>query len=922
MLLCSALLAIPAGPASLPGAVRQRCLANGLDVILLRVEGAPLVSVWSGVRAGSADERPGITGAAHWCARMAFKGTERYEPGRMHELLERAGAAWNACTWLDQTCFFGTLPKGALDLVLDIEAQRMAAALFLPETVETERAAIISELQTLENDPEKLLDIETTAAAFAAHPYRWPAIGRRRDVEKTTREELYRFYRRAYCPSNATLVVAGDFDEEQTLRSIRRAFGALPPGEPLEPSRTEELAQRGERRVQIERGGETACLQLLYRTPAVGDRDVVPLLVLNAALGGADTLTAHGAEWRGPAARSSRLHRGLVETGLASKAGSLFIPTKQPFVFCVYATAARGVDPARLEEAAVRVMEEAAAARLGEAEFRKAVNGLRARFIYDCEGGGGGPQMLGYYATIGDASFPWAFLKELDRVSAEDVRAAAERNLTKQTRTVGWNLPSGEAGGGRRPVETGRGPADYRDDASAPAFAAFPRRRSGVRLWPWGDNGAGGAEAPPAAAAAAPGPALGAVRTVLPNGLVLVVRENRSSPTIAARVDIAAGSSFDPAGKAGLAQFTARMLDRGSRAMSAALLAEVMDSTGTELGISCERDRASLSVRMLRGKLPLVAELLSQMLREPVFPAAEVEMLRGALLAEIQEDARDAAAAAVDRAYELIYPHGHPYRHRVAGDARSVGALRREDLARFFEARYSPRTTTIVISGDVAPEEAAAAIEAHFGSWETRGVAGAANLMAPPLPVETKWEMLRFPGGSEAEIVVGSRGVAWNNPDRCALQLMNHLLGGFGTGGRLTRLLREGRDGARHLSSAFIPYRGAGVFLVRAGVNPEKAAEAVREIRNELLGMKGDGAAEAELLRSREALVNAVPRVRETNAGVADALAEMEFFRLGLDYLERCPGLFAAVTEKEVRRVAHEYLHPDNLVIVVAGPVE
>ena len=221
-----------------------------------------------------------------------------------------------------------------------------------------------------------------------------------------------------------------------------------------------------------------------------------------------------------------------------------------------------------------------------------------------------------------------------------------------------------------------------------------------------------------------------------------------------------------------------------------------------------------------------------------------------------------------------------------------------------------------------AGREEAAAIEAHFWSWETRGVAGAANLMAPPLPVETKWEMLRFPGGSEAEIVVGSRGVAWNNPDRCALQLMNHLLGGFGTGGRLTRLLREGRDGARHLSSAFIPYRGAGVFLVRAGVNPEKAAEAVREIRNELLGMKGDGAAEAELLRSREALVNAVPRVRETNAGVADALAEMEFFRLGLDYLERCPGLFAAVTEKEVRRVAHEYLHPDNLVIVVAGPVE
>ena len=506
---------------------------------------------------------------------------------------ERAGGVWNACTWLDQTCFFGTLPRGALDLALDIEAQRMAAALFLPEAVEAERALIISELQTGENDPEKLLDIETTAAVFSAHPYRWPTIGRRPDIEKTTREDLYRFYRRAYCPSNATLVVAGDFDEEQALRSIRRGFGAIPPGEPMEPLRTEDPAQHGERRVRLDRGGEAACLQMLYRTPAVGDRDVVPLLVLNAALGGADAFTAHGAEWRGQAARSSRLHRGLVETGLAAKAGSLFIPTKRPLVFCVSETAARGVDPARLEEEAVRLVEEAAAEGFGEAEFRKAVNALRGRFIYDCEGAGGWAQMLGYYAAIDDASFPWAFLKELDRISADDVRAAAERHLTARNRTIGWNLPSGGAGGGARQAGAGRGPVDYRAGASAPAPAAAPPRRSNVRLWPWGDNREGGGEAPPAAIAA-PGPALGAVRTMLSNGLVLVVRENRSSPSIAARVDIAAGSAFDPAGKAGLAHFTARMLDRGSRAMSAALLAEVMDSTGTELGISCGRDRASL----------------------------------------------------------------------------------------------------------------------------------------------------------------------------------------------------------------------------------------------------------------------------------------------------------------------------------------
>ena len=926
VLLLNALLALPAGPTPRARRVRQVCLANGLNVILRRIEGAPLVSVWSGIHAGSANERPGITGAAHWCEHMTFKGTQRYSRDGMKDLIERAGGDWNGYTWLDQTCYFETLPGGALELALDIEAQRMAASRFLPEAVEAERGVVISELQMGQNDPENLLDIETTAAAFTAHPYRWPTIGWQSDLEKMTREDLHRFYRRAYCPANATLVVAGDLDEERTLRMIRARFGALPPGEPLERLRTEEPEQRGERRVRVERAGAAAYLQLLYRTPVVGDPDSMPLLVLNAALGGADGVTPHAADWRGRAARSSILQRGLVETGLAAKAGSLFIPTKYPYVLCVYATAGEGIDPARLEAETIRVVEGIGSRGLGEAEFRKAVNGSWARFVYDCDGAGNQAQLLGFFDTIGEASFPWAFQGELSRVTAEEVRTAAARYLTERGRTVGWYLPAGRAGDAARPDRpraegAGRGPAGYRDAAAAPTPAHSPRRLPLIHLWPWKRAEAGAARVDVPATPSVTGGALRAVRTVLPNGLVLIVRQNRSSPSIVARAEVAAGSSFDPAGKAGLAHFTARMLERGTRGMSAALVAEVLDSSGTELEISCERDRASLSARMLRRKLSLVMETLAQMLREPVFPAAEIERLRGIVLTEIAEDGQDTAEVAADRAYELLYPHGHPYRHRVKGDAKSVRALAREDLAGFFRARYTPRATTIVLSGDVSAAEAAREVEKHFGSWDARGSGGGATLLTPPLPIETRWERVPIADKSQVEIVVGSRGVARDNPDYYALQLMNAVLGRFGMGGRLGRLLREEEGLAYHVESALVPYRGAGTFLVRAGVNPKNVDEALRGIRNELLRMRREGVTDEEVARGRECLVNSIPRMLETNAKAAEALAEIEFHGLGLDYFDRYPALIGRLTAQDIRRVANEYLYPDNLVIVLAGPV-
>ena len=220
--------------------LRAATLANGLKVLVRRSTPPRSPRSGAGYRVGSKDERPGSTGVSHWVEHMNFKGYDQYSPrqGQRHHR-----AVWrrlNGYTWIDQTTYFETATRDALDRMLFIEAERMAGCLYDPEDCESERTVIISELQGGENDPDQLLDQELTATAFKAHPYRHPTIGWLSDLQSMTREDLYGYYRRHYIPNNATLVIvvrcrhgrcpAACRASVRGDRAWRRAAAAEPPG--------------------------------------------------------------------------------------------------------------------------------------------------------------------------------------------------------------------------------------------------------------------------------------------------------------------------------------------------------------------------------------------------------------------------------------------------------------------------------------------------------------------------------------------------------------------------------------------------------------------------------------------------------------------------------------------------------------------
>ncbi|MBI3491741.1 MAG: insulinase family protein [Acidobacteria bacterium] len=424
-----------------PAALKRTTLDNGLHVLVREEHTAPLASVWCWYKVGSKDERPGLTGVSHWCEHMNFKGTTHIPRDQVKGIIEQFGGSWNGYTWIDQTTYLETATRDALDRMLFIESERMASCLYHPDDCESERTVIISELHGGENDPDQLLDQELTATAFKAHPYRHPTIGWLSDLETMTRDDLYGYYRRYYVPNNATLVIVGDVETDDALRLVERHFGGIQPGAPIARQRTVEPAQTGERRLTIRKEGTAAYLKVGYHVASATDARFPPTLLLDAVLTGAKGVNLWSSFRVPPPQRSARLYRALVERGLASSVHGSLVPTEQPFLYTVSATATDGTLLASVESALIEELDRVRREGVTDAELVKAKAQLRARMTFDSDSVTNIAHQLGYFETIASVDVFTELPSRLAAATVEDVAAVARQVLSASNRTVAWFDP-------------------------------------------------------------------------------------------------------------------------------------------------------------------------------------------------------------------------------------------------------------------------------------------------------------------------------------------------------------------------------------------------------------------------------------------------------------------------------------------------
>ena len=414
-------------------------LRNGLEVRLKEIHTAPLATCWVWYRVGSRNEIPGTTGISHWVEHMQFKGTPTFPAGVLDRAISRNGGVWNAFTWLDWTAYLETLPADHIKMALELEADRMQNSLFDVDEVESERTVIIAERQGKENEPTFRLAEEVQAASFRVHSYHHGVIGDMVELQTMTRDDLFAHYRRHYVPSNAVLVVAGDFNTRRMLDQVREIFGPIPKAPAPQHMSRPEPPQSGERIVNVSGPGETHYLKIAYHAPAADDDDFLPLTVLGSVLAGASSFNFFAG---GISNKTSRLYRALVDGEVAASVQGGLAASIDPYLYNVHIT----VRPDRTPEQALAVLDQEMArireAPIDEDELSKAIKQARALFAYSSESITNQGFWLGFSEMFADGSWYESYLDRLAEVTPKRAWEIAQKYLVDSNRVVGFYRPN------------------------------------------------------------------------------------------------------------------------------------------------------------------------------------------------------------------------------------------------------------------------------------------------------------------------------------------------------------------------------------------------------------------------------------------------------------------------------------------------
>jgi zinc protease len=415
----------PAGAATVTAAT----LDNGLRVLLLEDHRSPIVTVQMWYRVGSRNEARGATGIAHFLEHLMFRGTARYGPGVFARLVERNGGQDNAFTSQDVTSYYVNIAADKLDLVLDLEADRMHNLQLDPKIIDSEREVVIEERRTrTDDDPSGALGEEVSATAFRAHPYGQPIIGWMIDLKRITADEIRAFYKTYYVPNNAILVIAGDFKAADVMARVRTAFAPIPRGTPPPPVLAAEPPQNGERRVTVRRAAELPIVYLGYPVPNHTSGDAAALEVLSVVLAGG---------------RSSRLYRDLVyERQLALEAGGDYSYFSiDPNLFWFYATPLPGQTAETLEKELLGEMARLAREPVSEVELTRAKNQIEASFVFQDDSIHRRASLLARFELLGGYAKKDTYLDLIRAVSANDLQRVARAYFQDEKKNVGILLP-------------------------------------------------------------------------------------------------------------------------------------------------------------------------------------------------------------------------------------------------------------------------------------------------------------------------------------------------------------------------------------------------------------------------------------------------------------------------------------------------
>ncbi len=851
-------------------------LSNGLRVLIKENHTVPVATCMVTYHVGSRDEAVGHTGYTHILEHLLFKRSKNYGANYWLTLMDK-GAQQNATTWLDRTNYYHTLPVEHLKDALGFEADRMRNATFTEEEVVTERPIVLNELEfRVENEPMEQLDQDMWATAYQAHPYHHPTIGWRPDIENATHEKLKQFYDTFYWPNNATVTIIGDVSIVDALTLVKETFGPVPSAPHDIPKiHTQESKQLGPRRVEIRRSGQTNIVAVAYKSPAGLHKDTFGLAVLSRLL-------AEG--------KSSRLYRALVDKGLATSIAINDFPFKDPGLFSIYITLAKGISHAEAERALFKEIDQIKKRGVTVNELKRAIAQVETESSFSRDGSYSVSGNLNEAIALGDWTFYTRFKDEVARVTVSEVKRIANTYFMPEQSTTGWYVGS----------QSGKAPQKTSRNRLLHGLCSLHETTGGMQV-------------------------VSKIKESATEGGVLVMTiPTGVEDAVTITGSLFGGTWFGAPKNPAVPELLVRMLDEGTKKTKKGVLADKLEGMGASLEFSVDEYRVRFVARCVKKYVPAVVKILAEELRTPAFPEKEFLREKKRLLSELSQAEEETAMMAAISFRQALFDRSHPnYLYSPKEFAQFAKKVTVRDLKDFHAKFYGTDSLMIVFAGDVDHAQYKKEVEGAFLGWQAKGILVAQA--KPIFPAKKKIEKNTFiPEKGNVDITFGNAiGISRTHKDFYPLTFGMFVLGGSFSA-RLMREVREKRGLTYGIRGGVSGAEGGkdGFWVVRAMFAPKLLSQGREATLKEIGKIAREGITSEELNARKETIRGAFTVGTESSGGLAGALLKIKEDGLPKEHLTEYLDIIEKLTLKEVNDVLKKYVSDKNIVISAAGTIE
>ena len=863
---------------------------NGLRVLLFPDQSKPTATVNITYFVGSRHEAYGETGMAHLLEHLVFKGTPNH-PDIPQELTEH-GAAPNGTTWYDRTNYFETFPatEENLDWALDLEADRMVNSFISGEDLESEMTVVRNEMESGENNPVGMLVQRTMSTMYTWHNYGKSTIGARSDIENVPIERLQGFYRKYYQPDNALLVVAGKFDEEVAKRLVIEKFGPLErPDRTAEmkiwPTYTSDPTQDGERMVTLRRVGDVQGAVAAYHMPPGSHEDAAPVQVLSHAIGNSP---------------SGRLYKALVEPGNAVAALSLAFQFREasPLLSGVIVSLDQDLMSAR--DLMLETLDDVVRSPVTGEEVDRA----KAALLSGIENSFNEPESfatgLSEWAAMGDWRLFFLHRDRIEAVQAEDVQRVAAAYLKPSNRTVGVFVPE---------QESDRAEIPEVPDVEA-MLAGYTGRAvvaQGEAFDPTPDNIDG--------------------RTITftaPNGFeVAMLPKSTRGGAVNVSMRLHFGTEQTLMNKSTIGDIAGSMLMRGTTTRTREEVSDEFDRLQVQGGVTGSAMQANASMQTTRENLADALRLGADVLRNPAFDEAELELLKDQTIANIEQGMSDPQALAGEAFQRHMnpWPVGHPrYVPTMAEQVELTRAVTVDDVQAFHDEFYGSNRGFMSIVGDFDEAEVRALVDELFGDWTA--VTASERIPDEFKVIDPGDIQIETPDKANALFIAAQRlEIGEDHPDYPAMMMANYMLGGGFLNSRLATKIRQEEGISYGVGSQFSahPVDGTGMFITFAIYAPENSERLIAAFREVIETALADGFAADEFEQARSGYLDSRYRQRAQDDVLTGQMAANLYWDRTMQWDAEYEAAVAGLTADDIVAAMRRHIDLDRMTLVQAG---